>query len=133
MIAAWQTNDLSYGAGFGMMLMDETIFEGLFSSLQDRKSTWHLFGEDKTEIYHEGQDRCTDPDELIRKSNNNKVLHDKDGHAFSAFSKTMENPAWTLIRKVSMEDYEQVVIQVSSVSLFGATPFKLDGGDYPYS
>ena len=44
MIAAWQTNDLSYGAGFGMMLMDETIFEGLFSSLQDRKSTWHLFG-----------------------------------------------------------------------------------------
>ncbi len=112
MIAAWQTYDLSYGAGFGMMLMDETIFEGLFSSLQDRKSTWHLFGEDKTEIYHEGQDRCTDPDELIRKSNNNKVLHDKDGHAFSAFSKTMENPAWTLIRKVSMEDYEQVVIQV---------------------
>ena len=112
MLAAWKTNDVKYGAGYGIMLMDEKVFDELFSSVKDEKSTWHLFSENKTEIYHTGEENCTDPDELINESNKNRVVYDEDGHPFSSFSETMEYPAWTLIRKVSMEAYESVVRRV---------------------
>ena len=49
MIAAWKSVDVRYGECYGMLLIDETIFEKLFAPMQDGKSTWHLFTADQTE------------------------------------------------------------------------------------
>lgn len=109
MIAAWKSVDVSYGVCYALMLMDESIFEKQFSALQDGKSTWHLFTENQTEIYHSGNGGCPDSEQLIRESNSGEVFHDEDGRPACAFPMTMESPAWTLVREVSMEDYERVV------------------------
>ena len=114
MIAAWKSVDVSYGECCAMMLMDETIFEQLFSSLPDKENTWHLFTADQTEIYHTGQDACLNPERLISESNTGTTFRDEDGHSVCAFSMTMTSPDWTLVRKVSMENYEQVIHRVRS-------------------
>ena len=46
-----------------------------------------------------------------------------------------DSPEWleTKISDGAVHCISDEEIIVSSVSLFGATPFKLDGGDYPYS
>lgn len=124
MIAAWKSVDVRYGVCYAMMLMDDSVFIDLFSTLQDGKSAWHLFDEDQVEICHVGSDACQDPELLIRNSNSGEVFHDEDGHAVCAFSMTMEAPAWTLVREVSMADYEQVVRGVRrSMSIFGGAVF----------
>ena len=112
MIAAWKSVDVSYGECYALMLMDESIFEGLFAAMQDANSTWHLFTEDQTEIYHTGQDPSPNPEQLIRESNSGTVFHDEKGNPVSAFSMTMKSPAWTLVREVSMENYEQLIRRV---------------------
>lgn len=126
MIAAWKTVDASYGECYSMMLMDETVFSGLFTALEDGNSTWYLFAEDRTEIYHTGQD--TDPhtetDRLFSESNSGEVFTDEEGRAVSAFSMTMESPAWTLVRVISMEKYEKVISGVrGSVALLAGVIF----------
>ena len=115
MIAAWKTVDVSYGELYAMMLMDESIFAKLFDALQDGKSSWYLFTADQTEIYHTGTDACTDPDRLISQSNSGKVFKNEDGNPVCAFSMTMNSPDWTIVREVSMENYEQVIRRVRSV------------------
>lgn len=112
MIAAWKTVDVSYGELYAMMLMDESIFAKLFDALQDGKSSWYLFTADQTEIYHTGTDACTDPDRLISQSNSGKVFKNEDGNPVCAFSMTMNSPDWTIVREVSMENYEQVIRRV---------------------
>ena len=112
MIAAWKSVDVSYGECYAMMLMDETIFDDLFSTLQDGKSTWHLFTADHAEIYHTGKEAGRNPELLIRESNSGNILYDEDGRPFCTFSMTMTFPNWTLIREVSMEEYEEVVQRV---------------------
>ena len=112
MIAAWKSVDFSYGECYAMMLMDGSIFEDLFAAMQDGKSTWHLFTGNQTEIYHTGQDSCTNPEQLIRESNSGTVFHDEKGNPISAFSMTMKSPAWTLVREVSMASYEQLIRRV---------------------
>ena len=114
MIAAWKSVDVSYGECYAMMLMDGSIFDRLFSTLQDGKSTWHLFTENQTEIYHTGEHACLKPDQLISVSKDGTMLRDESDHPVCAFSMTMASPAWTLVREVSMEDYEQVIHQVRS-------------------
>ena len=109
MIAAWKNVDVSYGECYALMLMDESIFDRQFSALQDGKSTWHLFTKDHAEIFHTGNGECGDAERLIRESNSGEIFSDEDGAPACAFSMTMESPAWTLVRKVSMEDYEQVI------------------------
>ncbi len=109
MIAAWKSMDVSYGECFALMLMDETIFDDLFAALQDGKSTWHLFAADLTEIYHTGRDVCRNPDLLISESNSGNILYNENGLPVCTFSMTMDLPEWTLVREVSMENYEQVV------------------------
>ena len=109
MIAAWKSVDVSYGECYAMMLMDESIFDGLFSTLQDGKSTWHLFTADHAEIYHTGKDACQNPELLISESNSGTILYDEDDRPFCTFSMTMTSPNWTLLREVSMENYEEVV------------------------
>lgn len=52
MAAAWKSVDVSYGECYPVMLMDVSVFEKEFSSLQDGGSVWHIFTEDQTEIYH---------------------------------------------------------------------------------
>ena len=42
MIAAWKSVHVSYGECYAMMLMDESVFENLFASLQDGKSACRL-------------------------------------------------------------------------------------------
>ena len=65
MIAAWKSVDVRYGELYALMLMDDTIFARLFSTLQDGKSTWRLFGEDRAEIWHTGPEGThSDPDLL---------------------------------------------------------------------
>ena len=114
MIAAWKSVDVNYGECYVMVLMDETIFEKLFETMQDGKSTWHLFTAEQTEIYHTGQDEdaCSNPERLISESNSETVFNDENGNPVSAFSMTMKSPAWTLVREVPMENYEQVIRRV---------------------
>ena len=112
MIAAWKSVDVSYGECYSLMLMDESIFDRLFATLQSGNSTWHLFTEDQAEIYHTGQDACLNPDWLISESNSGTILRDEHNHPVCAFSMTMDSPAWTVVREVSMDNYEQVVHQV---------------------
>ena len=108
MIAAWKSVHVSYGECYALMLMDETIFVRLFSSLRDGKSAWYLFSEDLTEICHTGQNACPDPERLIRESNSGSIFRDENDLPATAFSMKMEDPAWTLVRKVSMENYEKM-------------------------
>ena len=115
MIAAWKSVDVSYGECYAMMLMDESIFEDLFSPMQDGKSTWHLFSSNLAEIYHTGEDACKDADRLISASNSKTIYRDEKGRPFCAFSTTMSSPDWTIVREVSMEDYEQVVHRVRTI------------------
>ena len=115
MIAAWKSVDVRYGVCYGMLLMDESIFDGLFSTIQDGKSTWHVFTDDQTEIYHTGQGTCLNPDRLIRESNSGTIFHNEDGESVCAFSTTMTSPAWTLVREVSMESDEQMIRRIRSM------------------
>ena len=107
MIAAWKSVDVNYGECYVMVLMDETIFEKLFETMQDGKSTWHLFTAEQTEIYHTGQD-----EDACSESNSETVFNDENGNPVSAFSMTMKSPSWTLVREVPMENYEQVIRRV---------------------
>ena len=109
MICTWQTVNVRYGECFVMLLMDESIFDRLFSSLQDGKSTWRLFTADQTEFYHSGPEPSADPEQLIRESDSGKIFHDENDQPLCAFSMTMTDPQWTLVREVSMENYEKVV------------------------
>ena len=109
MIAAWKNVDVSYGECYALMLLDESIFARQFSTLQDGKSTWHLFTEDYTEICHTGDGECADAELLIGKSNTGEIFNDGNGASVCTFSMTMESPAWILVREVSMEENEQVV------------------------
>ena len=108
MIAAWKSVDVSYGECYALMLMDESIFDGLFSALQDGQSTWRLFTEDQVEFYHIGRNVSLNPEQLIRESNSGTILRDESGHFFCTFSMVMDSPAWTLIREVPMDNYERV-------------------------
>ena len=112
MIAAWKSTDVRYGECYGLMLMDESVFEDLLSSMQDVKSTWRLFTADQTEIYHTGQEACRQPDRLISESNSGTVFDNENGQPVCTFSMTMTSPDWTLVREVSMEDYQQVIRRV---------------------
>ena len=122
MIAAWKNVDVRYGECYALMLMDESIFEKEFSALQDGKSTWHLFTEDGAEICHTGNGECTDAVQLIRESNSGEIFSNENGLPACAFSMAMESPAWTLVREVSMEDYERVIrgVRTSVAILAGA-------------
>ena len=112
MIAAWQNVNISYGVCYALMLMDESIFEDMFADVQDGKSTWYLFTANRAEICHTGQSACLDPDKLIRESNTGSIFKNEDGVSVCAFSNTMTFPEWTLIREVSMENYEQAIRQI---------------------
>ena len=124
MIAAWKSVDVSYGECYAMMLMDESVFDDLFAALQDGKSTWRLFTADRTEFYHTGPDAALDPERLIAESNSGSIFRDGNGRCYSSFSMTMESPAWTLIREVPMDEYEQVSTRVRrSVWITGGAVF----------
>ena len=121
MIAAWKSVDALYGECYAMMLMDESVFEDLFATIQDGKSTWHVFTEDQTEIYHTGENACRDPERLISQSNSGTVFDNEDGIPVCTFSTIMTVPPWGLVREVSMVSYEQVIHRVrSAVCLIGA-------------
>ena len=124
MIAAWKNVDVSYGECYALMLMDESVFDRQFSALQDGKSTWHLFAGNRTEVYHSGNGECPDAERLISKSNSGEIFRDEGGSPVCTFSMTMESPDWTLVREVSMEDYERVIRGVrSSVALLAGVIF----------
>lgn len=118
MIAAWKSVDASYGECYVLVMMDESIFEKLFAAMEDGKSTWRLFTADQIEIYHTGRDACPAPGQLISESNSGTVFLDEKGNPVSAFSITMTSPEWTLVREVSMENYEQVIRRVRSAVFF---------------
>ncbi len=131
MIAAWKSVNVSYGECYALMLIDESIFDGLFAALRDAKSTWHLFAEDHAEIYHTGPDACADPERLISESNSGDIFHDENGRAVSAFSMTMASPAWTLVREISMESSERAVEGVRrSIAVFGGLVLLISLGVY---
>ena len=109
MIAAWKSVNVAYGECCVLMLSDESVFDSLFDALEDGKSTWHVFTGDQTEIYHTGQELCGDTDQLIRESNSGEIFRDEHGRSVCSFSMTMKSPAWTFVREVSMEEYEQVI------------------------
>ena len=124
MMCAWKSVNVSYGECYAIMLMDESIFESQFATLQDGKSSWHLFAEDQMEIYHMGQDECQNPELLIRESNSGKIFRNEINQPVCTFSMTMNSPAWTVVREVSMENYEQVVQRVlRSIILIGGAVF----------
>ena len=116
MIAAWKSVDVRYGACYGMLLMDETIFDIVFSPIQDGKSTWHLFTADHTEFYHTGEEACGDADILITRSNSGQIFDNEEGKPVCTFSIAMTSPNWLLVREISMENYEQVIRQVRTAS-----------------
>ena len=120
MIAAWKSVNVSYGECYAMLLMDDSIFDDLFAALQDGKSVWRLFAQDQMEIWHSGEEACQDPGQLIDKSNDGEVFLNADGLSICSFSMAMDSPAWTLVREVSMEGYEQVVRGVTrTITVFG--------------
>ena len=112
MIATWKTMDVRYGECCAILLIDDSNLDRLFASVQDKRSTWRLFTADQTEFYHTGSEPCADPDRLIRESNSGKIFRDGNNAPVYAFSRRMTSPAWTLVREISMEDYEQVVFRV---------------------
>ena len=121
MIAAWKSVDVRYGACYGMLLMDESIFDIVFSPIQDGKSTWHLFTADHTEFYYTDEEPCPDPDNLISKSNSGQIFDNEDGKPVCTFSISMTSPDWILVREISMENYEQVIRQVrTAICIIGS-------------
>ena len=121
LLAAWKSVDVSYGECYEIMLMDESVLNELFSALQDGKSTWHLFDGDLAEIWCSGREPAQDPQLLIGESNSGRIFRDEDGLPVCTFSLTMDSPAWTVVRTVSMESYEQVVNGVrASLAVFGS-------------
>lgn len=121
MMAVWKSRNESYGVCFELVLVDESVFNQLFSPLQDGKSSWHLLAGDGTEIWHTGPDACPNPEQLIRQSNSGRIFHDDNGVPVCAFSMAMDAPAWTLVRRVSMQGYERMVRGVEiATSVFGA-------------
>ena len=121
MIAAWQNMDVDYGVCYGMMLVDESVFEDLFADMQDENSIWHVFTADQTEFYHTGSSECADPERLLEESNSGSIFESESGIRVCAFSRTMESPDWILVHEASMEDYEQVISDARrTVALFGA-------------
>ncbi len=131
MIAAWQNMDVDYGACYGMMLVDESVFEDLFAEMQDEDSIWHVFTADQTEFYHTGPNACADPEKLLKESNSGSIFESESGIPVSVFSRTMESPDWTLVREVSMEGYEQVISDVRrTVALVGAVILLIALGIY---
>ena len=124
MIAAWKSVNVNYGECYVMMLVDETILEGQFAALQDGQSSWHLFTADQTEIYHTGLDACRNPERLMSESNSGKIFRNENDQPVCTFSMTMDSPDWTIIREISMEEYEQVVQRVRhSLILIGGAVF----------
>ena len=109
MIAAWKSVDVRYGECYVLMLIDESVFDDMFASMQDGKSTWHLFTADRKEFYRTGQDECTDPDRLIENSNSGQIFNNDDGRPVFTFSMAMTSPDWTMVREVSVEENEQVI------------------------
>ena len=112
MIAAWKSVDVRYGSCYGLLLLDETIFDGILAPMQDGNSTWHFFTADQTEFCCTGQSACQNPDRLISKSNSGQVFDNEEGAPVCTFSMTMTSPDWTLVREVNMENYEKVIRQV---------------------
>ena len=112
MIATWKSVDVRYGECYVMLLMDESFFESLLSPVQDGESTWHLFTEQQKEFYHTGERVYHDPSLLLEKSNGDAIIKNENNESVSVFSRKMTSPEWTLVREVSMEDYEQVVRNV---------------------
>ena len=109
MIASWKSVDVRYGECYALMLMDESIFESLFAPLKDGESIWRLFTEDRHEFFHTGPEACRDPERLISESNSGNIFRIDEDRPICAFSMTLESPGWTLVREVSMDEYEQVV------------------------
>ena len=113
MVGVWKSVDVNYGQCYALMLMDESVFDDLFSVLNDGKSTWHLYTGNRSEIWHTGPEaEHKDPELLISESNKGNLLYDENGRPFCVFSMTMVSPDWTLVREVSMDNYEQVVSRV---------------------
>ena len=112
MIAAWKSVDVRYGSCYGLLLLDETIFDGILAPMQDGNSTWHFFTADQTEFCCTGQSACQNPDRLISKSNSGQIFDNEEGEPVCTFSMTMTSPDWTLVREVNMENYEKVIRQV---------------------
>ena len=109
MAAAWKSVDVSYGDCYALMLIDVADFEQQFAALKDQGSVWHIFAEDGSEIYHTGGEACTDPEKLIGQSNSGQIFRNEKGLPVCTFSMTMSSPAWTLVREVSMESFEEVI------------------------
>lgn len=109
MIAASKSVDVRYGECYGLLLIDESIFEKIFTSIQNGTSNWYLFTPRQTEIYHTGEESCMHPDRLINESNSGKIFDDDDGNPVCTFSMTLTSPPWTMLRKVDMDDYELLV------------------------
>ena len=123
-IAAWKVVDVRYGECYVMMLMDEAVFDSLFTALQDGNSTWHLFTADQAEIFHTGEHACGNPELLISESNSGNILYDENDRPFCTFSMAMSSPDWMLVREVSMENSERVVRSVRrSVVLIAGVVF----------
>lgn len=124
MIAAWKSVDVSYGECYALMLMDESFFERRFTSLQDGKSTWHLFTEERKEIYHTGSGDCVSPERFISESNSGSIFRNEDGHPVISFSMRMTAPALTFVREVSMDEYMKVIHSVrGSVAILACVVF----------
>ena len=120
MIAAWKSVNVSYGECFPMMLMDESVFNGMFSQLQDANSSWHLYTEDGAEIFHSGENADMNPERLISESNTGKIFYDENGLPVCSFTETFDSPAWTLVREVSMQSLEKVISNVKTfTAIFG--------------
>ena len=117
MIAASKSVDVRYGECYGLLLIDESIFEKIFTSIQNGTSNWYLFTPRKTEIYHTGEESCMHPDRLINESNTGKIFDDDDGNPVCTFSMTLTSPPWTMLRKVDMDDYELLVKVIRRVIL----------------
>ena len=117
MIAASKSVDVRYGECYGLLLIDESIFEKIFTSIQNGTSNWYLFTPRKTEIYHTGEESCMHPDRLINESNTGKIFDDDDGNPICTFSMTLTSPPWTMLRKVDMDDYKLLVKVIRRVIL----------------
>ena len=124
MIAAWKSVHVSYGECYALMLMDESVFQEQVDTLQDGKSTWRIFSAEWKEICHTGEAESMNPELLISQSNSGAVFQNENDQPVCTFSMTMDSPAWTVVREVSMESYEQVVHKVRrSIIVIGGAVF----------
>ena len=112
-IAAWKSVSVSYGECYALMLMDEGIFQDMFRLMNDENSAIHLFTADKSEFFSSDYRTSLSPETLLSKKNHGRIIKNGEDGSVCLFAGSLGNPDWTMVREVSMNDYEESIRKIT--------------------